>query len=116
MKIGTPGVYFWGCAFSLDTGVSVNAYKLLKDNVTPFRCFCCHQLQNNEKVSLLTDTVQELRDEIALLKKSLCTMQSSVEQLPQVAQVRVTTDQSQLWIVELSVVSQVGYIHICNLE
>ena len=71
-------------------GVSVNAYKLLKDNVTPFRCFCCHQLQNNEKVSLLTDTVQELKDEIALSKKSLCTMQSSVEQ-PQVVQVRVTT-------------------------
>ena len=40
---------------------------------------------------MLTDTVQELKDEIALLKKSLCTMQSSVEQLPQVAQVRVTT-------------------------
>ena len=20
MKIGTPGVHFWGCAFSLDTG------------------------------------------------------------------------------------------------
>ena len=51
--------------------VSVNAYKSLKASGSHFFCYCCYQVRNKDEIAILSDTVQELKKEIALLKKSV---------------------------------------------
>ena len=54
--------------------VSANAYRSLRESGTPFYCFSCYQVQSQEKVDTLTTTVQQLREEIAGLKKTISLM------------------------------------------
>ena len=54
--------------------VSANAYRSLRESGTPFYCFSCYQVQSQGKVATLMTTVQQLREEIAGLKKTISFM------------------------------------------
>ena len=54
--------------------VSVSAYKSLKASGTSFFCYCCYQVRNKDEIAILRDTVQELKKEISLLKKSVSSL------------------------------------------
>ena len=61
--------------------VSANAYRSLRESGTPFYCFSCYQVQSQGKVATLMTTVQQLREEIAGLKKTISFMHT-IDQAP----------------------------------
>ena len=49
--------------------VSVDGYKSMKSDNSPFLCFCCYRSRKEEQLSTLEKTVQELKAELSELRK-----------------------------------------------
>ena len=63
--------------------VTVKCYKDIKENDTPFLCFCCNEGKSQREIATLKNTVELLKLEISALKDSLSAAHQNQGSQPQ---------------------------------